>query len=81
MALLGGGRRAGHSTGPLMVLPFARLVAPRLAAFLGGPGRVAVVGCLVNAAAQLLWLAQMQATPDYATHLLPAQLWAAPGWG
>ena len=36
--------------GPLMVLPFARLVAPRLAAFLGGPGRVAVIGCLVNAA-------------------------------
>jgi hypothetical protein len=25
--------------GPLMVLPFARLVAPRLAAILGGPGR------------------------------------------
>ena len=35
--------------GPLMVLPFARLVAPRLAARLGGPGRVAVIGCLVNA--------------------------------
>ena len=67
--------------GPLMVLPFARLVAPRLAAFLGGPGRVAVVGCLVNAAAQLLWLAQMQATPDYATHLLPAQLLGGAGVG
>ena len=37
--------------GPLMVLPFASLVAPRLAARLGGPGRVAVIGCLVNAAA------------------------------
>ena len=36
--------------GPLMVLPFARLVAPRLAALLGGPGRVAVIGCFVNAA-------------------------------
>ena len=36
--------------GPLMVLPFARLVAPRLAARLGGPGRVAVIGCFVNAA-------------------------------
>ena len=67
--------------GPLMVLPFARLVAPRLAAFLGGPGRVAVIGCLVNAAAQLLWLAQMQATPDYATHLLPAQLLGGAGVG
>ena len=67
--------------GPLMVLPFARLVAPRLAALLGGPGRVAVIGCLVNAAAQLLWLAQMQATPDYATHLLPAQLLGGAGVG
>ena len=28
--------------GPLMVLPFARVVAPRLAARLGGPGRAAV---------------------------------------
>ena len=42
--------------GPLMVLPFARVVAPRLAAWLGGPGRVAVIGCAVNAGAQLLWL-------------------------
>ena len=43
--------RAGLAIGPgpLMVLPFARLVAPRLAARLGGPGRVAVLGCLVNA--------------------------------
>ena len=67
--------------GPLMVLPFARLVAPRLAAFLGGPGRVAVIGCLVNGLAQLLWLAQMQAAPDYATHLLPAQLLGGAGVG
>jgi len=42
--------------GPLMVLPFARIAAPRLAARLGGPGRVAVIGCAVNAGAQLLWL-------------------------
>src|SRR5690242_8509189 len=34
--------------GPLMVLPFARIVAPRLAAKLGGPGRVAVIGSLIN---------------------------------
>ena len=47
--------------GPLMVLPFARLVAPRLAARLGGPGRVAVIGCLVNAGAQLVWLWRIQA--------------------
>src|SRR5271170_7773707 len=67
--------------GPLMVLPFARLVAPRLAAFLGGPGRVAAIGCLVNAGAQLLWLTQIQAAPDYATHLLPAQLLGGAGVG
>jgi EmrB/QacA subfamily drug resistance transporter len=67
--------------GPLMVLPFARVVAPRLAAVLGGPGRVAVIGCLVNAAAQLLWLWRIQATPAYVTHLLPAQLLGGAGVG
>jgi len=67
--------------GPLMVLPFARLVAPRLAALLGGPGRVAAIGCLVNALAQLVWLWQIQAAPDYATHLLPAQLLGGAGVG
>ncbi len=49
--------------GPLMVLPFARVVAPRLAGWLGGPGRVAVIGCVVNAAGQLLWFAQIQEQP------------------
>jgi EmrB/QacA subfamily drug resistance transporter len=67
--------------GPLMVLPFARVVAPRLAGILGGPGRVAVIGCLVNAVAQLLWLWRIQAAPDYATHLLPAQLLGGAGVG
>jgi EmrB/QacA subfamily drug resistance transporter len=67
--------------GPLMVLPFARVVAPWLAARLGGPGRVAVIGCLVNAGAQLLWLSQIQATPAYLTHLLPAQLIGGAGVG
>src|ERR1700722_19170115 len=66
---------------PLMVLPFARLVAPRLAGLLGGPGRVAAIGCLVNAAAQLLWLVQMQASPSYVIHLLPAQLLGGAGVG
>ena len=47
--------------GPLMVLPFARIAAPRLAAWLGSPGRVAVIGCAVNAGAQLLWLSRIQA--------------------
>jgi EmrB/QacA subfamily drug resistance transporter len=67
--------------GPLMVLPFARVVAPRLATLLGGPGRVAVIGCLVNAAAQLLWLSRIQVTPAYLTHLLPAQLLGGAGVG
>lgn len=67
--------------GPLMVLPFARLVAPRLAAWLGGPGRVAVIGCFVNALAQLLWLWRIQAQPGYLAHLLPAQLLGGAGVG
>jgi EmrB/QacA subfamily drug resistance transporter len=67
--------------GPLMVLPFARFVAPRAAAWLGGPGRVAVIGCAVNAGGQLLWYTQMQAQPAYLTHLLPAQLLGGAGVG
>jgi EmrB/QacA subfamily drug resistance transporter len=67
--------------GPLMVLPSARLAAPRLAAWLGGPGRVAVLGCLVNAGGQGLWLSQIQAHPAYLTHLLPAQLIGGVGVG
>ncbi len=67
--------------GPLMVLPFARIAAPRLAAWLGGPGRVAVIGCAVNAGAQLLWLSQIQGQPAYLTHLLPAQLLGGAGVG
>ena len=67
--------------GPLMVLPFARIVAPRLTGWLGGPGRVAVLGCAVNAGAQLLWLTQIQAEPAYLTHLLPAQLLGGAGVG
>ena len=66
--------------GPLMVLPFARLVAP-LAARIGGPGRVAVLGCFVLAGAQLLWSARIQAAPAYATHLLPSQLLGGAGVG
>jgi EmrB/QacA subfamily drug resistance transporter len=67
--------------GPLMVLPFARVVAPRLAARLGGPGRVALIGCVVNAGGQLLWLTQIQVQPAYLTHLLPAQLLGGAGVG
>lgn len=60
--------------GPLMVLPFARLVAPRLIPLLGGVGRVAALGCGVGAVAQLVWLMLIQAEPAYLTHLLPVQL-------
>ncbi|MDQ2761419.1 MAG: MFS transporter [Actinomycetota bacterium] len=67
--------------GPLLVLPFARLVAPRLAARLGGVGRVAVVGCALSAAAQALWLTQITGHPAYLTHLLPAQLIGGAGVG
>jgi hypothetical protein len=67
--------------GPLMVLPFARVVAPRLAAVLGGPGRVAVIGCLVNALAQLVWVWRIQASPAYVSDLLPAQLLGGAGVG
>jgi len=75
--------RAGLAIGPgpLMVLPFARMVAPRLAAQIGGPGRVAMIGCLVNAGAMALWLAQIQAQPAYLTRLLPAQLLGGAGVG
>ena len=75
--------RAGLAIGPgpLMVLPFARLVAPRLAGRIGGAGRVAVIGCAVNVGAQLLWLAQIQADPAYLTRLLPVQLIGGAGVG
>jgi len=75
--------RAGLAIGPgpLVVLPVARLVAPRLAVRLGGAGRVAAVGCLVSAAAQCWWLSRIQAHPAYLTHLLPAQLLGGAGVG
>jgi hypothetical protein len=63
------------------VLPFARLVAPRLAPVVGGAGRVAVLGTVVNAGAQLLWLGTMTSSPAYLTHLLPAQLIGGAGVG
>jgi EmrB/QacA subfamily drug resistance transporter len=67
--------------GPLMVLPFARVIAPRMTAWLGGAGRVAVIGCAVNAGAQFFWYTQIQAQPSYLTHLLPAQLLGGAGVG
>jgi EmrB/QacA subfamily drug resistance transporter len=67
--------------GPLMVLPFARLVAPRLIPMLGGVGRVAALGCGVGAVAQVLWLVLIQIEPAYVTHLLPAQLLGGAGVG
>ncbi|HEX6857375.1 MAG TPA: MFS transporter [Streptosporangiaceae bacterium] len=67
--------------GPLMVLPFARLVSPWLAARLGGPGRVAVAGALVNAAAQVLWYTVLTTHPAYLTRMLPVQLLGGAGVG
>lgn len=64
-----------------MVLPFARAVAPTLAVRLGGPGRVAVLGCLVTAGGMTLWLTQMQAQTAYLTTFLPAQLLGGAGFG
>jgi len=67
--------------GPLMVFPFARFVAPLLAARLHGPGRVTVIGCTLNVVGQLYWLTQIQAQSAYLTHLLPAQLIGGAGVG
>src|ERR1700685_167462 len=64
-----------------MVLPFARTVAPRLTGWLGGPGRVAVIGCAINAGAQLLWFYRIQGSPAYLTHLLATQLLGGAGVG
>lgn len=66
--------------GPLMVLPFARVVAP-LAARIGGAGRVAVIGCIVLAGAQLLWYARIAPDPAYVDRLLPCQLLGGAGVG
>jgi EmrB/QacA subfamily drug resistance transporter len=67
--------------GPFTVFPFARFVAPRLAGRLNGPGRVAVIGCALNVAAQVYWLAEIQARSSYLIHLLPAQLIGGAGVG
>lgn len=67
--------------GPLMVLPFARIVAPRLAARLGGPGRVAMIGCILNLGAQVYWFTHIGADSQYLTNLLPAQLIGGAGVG
>jgi EmrB/QacA subfamily drug resistance transporter len=67
--------------GPLMVLPFARIVAPRLATRLGGPGRVAMIGCALNVCAQVYWFTHIEAQSQYLTHLLPAQLVGGAGVG
>ncbi len=67
--------------GPLMVLLFARAVAPRLAPRLGGPARVAAVGCLLGVGSQLLFWVLLQPEPAYATTLLPAQLLGGAGVG
>lgn len=67
--------------GPLMVLPFARVVGPRLATRLGGPGRVAMIGCALNLGAQVFWFTHLQVHPAYVSQLLPAQLLGGAGVG
>jgi hypothetical protein len=66
--------------GPLMVLPFAALVAP-LSARVGGAGRVAVIGCFVLAASLALWSVRIQAAAGYAARLLPELLLGGAGVG
>jgi EmrB/QacA subfamily drug resistance transporter len=75
--------RAGLAIAPgsLIVLFIARLVAPRLAARVGGAGRVAVLGCAAAAGAQVLWASQLQAAPDYLGQMLPVQLIGGAGIG
>jgi EmrB/QacA subfamily drug resistance transporter len=75
--------RAGFAIapGPLTVLPFARAVAPRLSAKIGGPGRVAVVGALVGVVAQVWWGMSITADQQYVTHLLPMQILGGAGVG
>jgi EmrB/QacA subfamily drug resistance transporter len=67
--------------GPLTVLPFARVLGPRLGARLGGPGRVAAIGCALNLLAQGYFFAHLQAHPAYLSALLPAQLVGGAGVG
>jgi MFS family permease len=67
--------------GPLFVLPFARMVAPRLAPRIGGAGRVAVLGALINAGSQTLWLTTLSGSTSYATRLLPVQIIGGIGVG
>lgn len=67
--------------GPLMVLPFARIIGPRLIARLGSAGLVAVLGCGVNAVAQVVWYLSLRSDPSYLVSLLPAQLIGGAGVG
>ena len=67
--------------GPLMVLSFARLIGPRLAIRICGPGRAAVLGCFVNVCALAWRLTQIQTQPAYFSHMLPIQLLGGAGVG
>jgi len=67
--------------GPLTVLPFARVIAPRLAVRFGGPGRVAALGAALNLVAQAYFYAHLGAHPSYVSDLLPAQLIGGAGVG
>ncbi len=67
--------------GPLMVLPFARVVSARLAGPLRGPWRVAALGCALGVVAQLYFLGHLETHPSYLIALLPAQLIGGAGVG
>jgi hypothetical protein len=57
------------------------MVAPRLAPRIGGAGRVAVLGALINAASQTLWLTTLSGSTSYAARLLPVQILGGIGVG
>ena len=68
--------------GPLMVLPFARLVAPRLTALLGGPGPGRGARLLrQRPGAGAVAVADPGRRRAYVSHLLPAQLLGGAGVG
>ena len=81
MALLRPAGRPGHVSPPAADAALRTRRGPRLAARLGGPAPVAMLGVALDAGAQLLWLRGLQAHPAYLTYLLPVQLIAGPGVG
>ena len=67
--------------GPLMVLPFAWVIAPRLATRPVVRAAFAAIGCAVNLCAQVYWFTHLEAHSAYVVSLLPAQLIGGMGVG